>query len=81
MQKVLFLSSLCNFSFLSCPLWGVRLRLRIMVSFRLYKPSSPIVRELALSLTWLSYTFVRFKYNPFTRLRRSSIFMVLKVHA
>ena len=29
-----------------------------------FDPSSPIVRELVLNLTWLSFLLVRFRHNP-----------------
>ena len=32
-----------------------------------FEPSSPIVRELVLSLTRLSFPLVRFRHNPLTR--------------
>ena len=47
-----------------------RVRLSVMVRFRVsvrvrlgFDPSSPIVRELVLSLTRLSFPLVRFRHN------------------
>ena len=48
----------------SVSLFRVRVRvvIRIRVRFK-FKPSSPIVRELVLSLTRLSFPLVRFRHN------------------
>ena len=48
-------------------------RVRVRVKVRSFEPSSPIVRELVLSLTQLSFPLVRFKHNPSGRFPRQPL--------
>ena len=58
-RKVLFFSLFSKFlSLISFFRVGVKIRIR----FR-FEPSSPIARELILSLTRLSFPLVRFRHN------------------
>ena len=48
----------------SVSLFRVRVRVRVVVRIRVrfkFKPSSPIVHELVLNVTWLSFPLVRFR--------------------
>ena len=47
---------------------GLGLALRLGLGLRLgFEPSSPTVRELVLSLTWLSFPLVRFRHNHYSK--------------